>query len=431
MKIRRRAAWACSTLVTCLWGTAHAGPRVWASMGEDAYRLLRRAGAEVDRVELHAVPVQAPVAEGGSRLATHDETIYLMRVDPAALPRLSLDVHERLHRCGGYIVHSSRTDGREALAGFKKAAAPLGKVSYAIDNVDQVNALLPQLQESQVRASIVNLSTQYKNRFYTTTGGVNASNDLAQAWKQLAGGRSDVTVKQFTHPNWPQKSVILTIKGTTRPKEIVVIGGHLDSTIGNTSENSIAPGADDDASGVSSLQEVARVLLSSGYQPRRTLQFIAYAAEEVGLLGSAAIAADYKARAKKVVGAMQLDMTNYQGGTSDYTIITDYTNAAQNDFVKKLAAFYVPTMVVNQGACGYACSDHASWTRNGYAASFPFESLLSQDNPYIHTPQDTIDKSGNTANHAIKFSRLALAYAVELGSDGPAPVAATTAPLRK
>jgi leucyl aminopeptidase len=200
----------------------------------------------------------------------------------------------------------------------------------------------------------------------------------------------------------------------------VVIGGHLDSTIGNTQEESIAPGADDDASGIASLTEVARVLLSSGYQPRRTIQFMAYAAEEVGLFGSAAIAADYKARGKKVVGALQLDMTNYQGGTSDYTMITDYTNAAQNTFVKDLAAYYTPTMVVNQGTCGYACSDHASWTRNGYVSSFPFESLLSQDNPYIHTPQDTIDKSGNNANHAIKFSRLALAFAVELGSDGPA-----------
>jgi leucyl aminopeptidase len=372
------------------------------------------------------VPVQVP-AEGrpdaDAPLATRLDAVYLMRVDADALPELSRQVHAQLHRCGGYIVHASRAEGREALAGFKAALRPAGKVSYAIDNDAEVNALLPQLQESQVRSSIVNLSTQYKNRYYTTTGGVDASNDLTLAWKQLAAGRTDVTVKQFTHAGWPQKSVILTIKGATKPKEIVVIGGYLDSTVGNTGENSMAPGADDDASGVSSLQEVARVLLSSGYQPRRTLQFIAYAAEEVGLRGSADIAADYKAQGKKVVGAMQLDMTNYQGGTSDYTLITDYTNAAQNDFVKRLAAHYVPTMVVNQGACGYACSDHASWTRNGYVASFPFESLLSQDNPYIHTAQDTIDKSGGTASHAIKFSRLALAFAVELASDGPAPAA--------
>lgn len=422
MKLRR-AAWVASTLATCFVGAAQAGPKVWISVGEDAYRLLRRAGAGIEQVEVHSLPVQVPQSEGSSKLVTSEQSVYLMQVDADALPRLSQEVHQRLNRCAGYIPHASRAQGRQELASFRAALLqqPAGKVNYEIDNQDEVNALLPQLQESNVRSTIVHLSIDYKNRYYSTHYGVNASDDLVQTWKALAAGRDDVTVKQFTH-NWAQKSVIMTIKGTTRPKQIVVIGGHLDSTIGNTQEESIAPGADDDASGIASLTEVARVLLSSGYKPRRTIQFMAYSAEEIGLFGSAAIAADYKAKGKKVIGALQLDMTNYQGGSSDYTMITDYTNAAQNTFVKNLAAYYTPSMVVNQGVCGYACSDHASWTRNGYVASFPFESLLSQDNPYIHTSQDTIDKSGNNANHAIKFSRLALAFAVELGSDGPAPL---------
>jgi len=422
MKLHR-AAWVATTLATCLAGAAQAGPKVWVSVGEDAYRLLRRAGADIEQVEVHSLPVQVPAAEGSAKLVTRNDSIYLMKVDPDALPRLSQEVHERLHRCGGYVIHSDRAQGRRELAGFRAALmrqqAPAG-VSYGIDDQAEVNALLPQLQESNVRSTIVQLSTDYKNRYYTTHYGVNASDDLVQTWKAMAAGRDDVTVKQFSH-NWAQKSVIMTIKGTTRPKQIVVIGGHLDSTIGNTQEESIAPGADDDASGIASLTEVARVLLSSGYKPRRTIQFMAYAAEEVGLLGSAAIAANYKAQGKKVVGALQLDMTNYQGGSSDYNMITDYTNAAQNTFVKDLAAYYTPSMVVSQSPCGYACSDHASWTRNGYVASFPFEAPMGQHNPYIHTAGDTIDKSGNTANHAIKFSRLALAYAVELGSDGPEP----------
>jgi len=161
------------------------------------------------------------------------------------------------------------------------------------------------------------------------------------------------------------------------------------------------------------------VLLSSGYKPKRTLQFMAYAAEEVGLRGSADIADDYAAKGRKVVGALQLDMTNYQGAESDITLISDYTNAAQNDFLANLASSYLPTLSVVRGECGYACSDHASWTSNGYAASFPFEAPLGQDNPFIHSKNDTLAQSGNTASHAIKFSRLALAYAVELGSDAP------------
>jgi bacterial leucyl aminopeptidase len=406
-----------STLGAACAAPAFAGPWVWASMGEQAYQLLREAKAPIEQVDIRSLPVNLPQTPG--KPAEREETVYLVRVDEDALPGLSSEVHDKLLRCGSYMAHATREDGLKALARFAQPPRPLAPPSYAIDNADTVNALLPQLQESQIRSTIVALSTNYKNRYYTTTGGVSASDDLAQTWKQLAAGRSDVKVKQFTHPSWPQKSVILTITGTSKPKEIVVVGGHLDSTIGNTNENSIAPGADDDASGVATLQEVVRVLLSSGYQPRRTLQFMAYSAEEVGLFGSSAIAADYDTKGKKVVGVLQLDMTNYKGSASDITMITDYTNAAQNDFVKRLAAFYLPTLVVNEGRCGYACSDHASWTNRGFVASFPFEAPLNQDNPYIHTSQDTIDKSGNTANHAIKFSRLALAYAVELGSDGP------------
>jgi len=48
---------------------------------------------------------------------------------------------------------------------------------------------------------------------------------------------------------------------------------------------------------------------------------------------------------------------------------------------------------------------------------------MGQDSPYIHTSNDTIAKSGNYANHALKFAKLAVAYLVELGSDGKAPTA--------
>ena len=159
-------------------------------------------------------------------------------------------------------------------------------------------------------------------------------------------------------------------------------------------------------------------LFFSGYRPKRTIEFMAYAAEEIGLRGSADIARDYAAEGRDVVGVLQLDMTNYMGSANDIYLFTDYTNAAQNGFLANLASSYLPELTVGQSECGYACSDHASWTSNGYAASFPFEAQFGEDNPYIHTAQDTLDKSGNTAAHALKFSRLALTYAVELGSDG-------------
>jgi len=49
----------------------------------------------------------------------------------------------------------------------------------------------------------------------------------------------------------------------------------------------------------------------------------------------------------------------------------------------------------------------------------PFESGMSSSNPYIHSANDTYANMGSQADHALKFARMAAAYAVELGSDGP------------
>jgi leucyl aminopeptidase len=236
----------------------------------------------------------------------------------------------------------------------------------------------------------------------------------------MAAGRSDVTVTQFTHTGYPQKSVILTINGTDNASEVVVLGAHLDSiNASGTTETTRAPGADDDASGVASLTEALRVMLAANYKPRRTIKFIGYAAEEVGLRGSQDIAAWHKTNNVNVVGVMQLDMTNYKGSPSDIYMYTDYTDSAQNDFVVKLIQTYQPTLTIGYDKCGYGCSDHASWTAQGYWSSMPFETAFTQDNPYIHSANDTYANMGSQADHALKFARLGLTFAMELGSDGP------------
>jgi leucyl aminopeptidase len=167
------------------------------------------------------------------------------------------------------------------------------------------------------------------------------------------------------------------------------------------------------------MTEALRAMIASGYKPRRTIKFIGYAAEEVGLRGSKDIAANFKANNMNVVGVMQLDMTNYKGSASDIWIYTDYTDSLQNDFLAKLVSAYQPGVTVGYSKCGYACSDHASWQAQGYPSSFPFETLDGDDNPYIHTANDTYANSGSQAAHALKFAKLAAAYAIELGSDGP------------
>jgi hypothetical protein len=177
------------------------------------------------------------------------------------------------------------------------------------------------------------------------------------------------------------------------------------------------------------LTEVIRVMVAKNFRPQRTVKFMAYAAEEVGLRGSNAIATNFQANNVNVVGVLQLDMTNYKGSNADIVIITDFTNAAQNQFVRDLVTAYQPALTVINNTCGYGCSDHAAWHAKGFPASMPFEARVTpvEDNPHIHTANDTIDKSGNNANHALKFTKLAVSYFGELAKGS----LATTEPSRR
>lgn len=211
---------------------------------------------------------------------------------------------------------------------------------------------------------------------------------------------------------------MLSIAGSERPDESIVLGAHLDSILSSRmSDTATAPGADDDASGVASLTEALRAMLAHGYRPMRSVHFIAYAAEEVGLRGSQDIARSFKQSKGAVMGVLQLDMTNYKGTANDIVLFTDYTDGKQNAFLAELMSSYLPDLTVGYDKCGYACSDHASWQALGYPASMPFESSFARDNPAIHTAKDTFANSGGQAVHALKFARLAAAFAIELGSE--------------
>jgi leucyl aminopeptidase len=277
--------------------------------------------------------------------------------------------------------------------------------------------MLAQMSGKNIEETIIRLSA-FPNRYYKSSSGVDASSWLLAMWSEMASGRPDITVKQFTHADYPQKSVMLSIAGSDRPDESIVLGAHLDSIlVSRMSDTAQAPGADDDASGVASLTEALRSMLAQNYQPKRSIHFIAYAAEEVGLRGSQDIARSFKQSKSKVVGVMQLDMTNYKGTAHDIYLFTDYTDSKQNAFLAQLVSIYLPGLKLGYDQCGYACSDHASWQAQGFPTSMPFESSFARDNPAIHTSKDTFANSGGQAVHALKFARLAAAFAVELGSD--------------
>jgi len=277
----------------------------------------------------------------------------------------------------------------------------------------EVEALLPNLKVDNIGTTIEHLEN-YHTRYYTTQTGKDAAEWIYDRYRTYAGDKDYISISLFEN-TFLQPSVIARLEGTDADaKEIVILGGHEDSTAGAASARS--PGADDDASGSSTVLEIFRVLNEANFRPRRTIEFHAYAAEEAGLLGSQAIAKKYAADGVKVAGMLQLDMTAYtpDGRTPVVGLITDFVNATLTNFVATLIDEYL-NIGYERSKCGYGCSDHASWTRFGYPSAFPFETPFGRHNPNIHTNRDTLSRLN--LEHAIEFAKLGLAFVVELSLD--------------
>ncbi len=81
-----------------------------------------------------------------------------------------------------------------------------------------------------------------------------------------------------TLPDQIAHNVIGEIRGSERPDEIILVGGHLDSW-------DVAGGAHDDGAGCVHAMDVLRILKQVGYRPKRTIRCVLFANEENGLAG--------------------------------------------------------------------------------------------------------------------------------------------------
>jgi len=272
-----------------------------------------------------------------------------------------------------------------------------------------VNSAISRISTARTQEFVTSFSSYY-NRYYTTDNGENAATSIftqVNEYVAFSGYEGEARAELFQH-SWKQPSVIARIQGSdpTLKNEIVILGAHLDSvSFGSIGK---APGADDNASGSSVLLEAFKSLLDSKFLPKRTIEFQWYAAEEVGLRGSQAIAEAYAEKGVKVHSMMNLDVVGYNRGQTEIGVNTDYVNPSLTAFIKLAIEEYLDFTWVNR-SCGYACSDHASFTEVGYRTACPAESILHPD---MHTVLDTIDQVNFV--QVKEFTKLALAYLIEI-----------------
>jgi leucyl aminopeptidase len=344
-------------------------------------------------------------------------------VNGSMLQRISEVAHKN-GRCGNFeVLPEIPQDLKSVENEFNKINSQIARYkSYEILSKnslepllqnDKIFSALQKLSSTKIRESVEWLSS-YPTRFNRSPEANRHVVDLEKKLNALVSTASfPVSVDLITHRNTPQKTVRVSIKGSERPNEIIAMGAHLDSIVG-WGGNGLAPGADDNASGSSSLIEALRILIEQE-QPKRSLDFFWYAGEESGLLGSAEIAEAYKNEKKQVIAVLQLDMTLFPGdGEFRITSMTDFTSPWLRDYLKSMNTTYLNVEIL-EDKCGYGCSDHASWNRRGFPTLFPTEAKFNSSFKNIHTVRDVITPE-MSFEHALVFSKIALIMGMDLAN---------------
>ena len=212
-------------------------------------------------------------------------------------------------------------------------------------------------------------------------------------------------------------NVLAWLPGQT--DEYVIVGAHYDH-LGRGNFDSLAPsqigqihpGADDNASGTAGVLELARLLAPQRGQLKRSILFMDFAGEELGLLGSAAWVSNPTRPLSKAVAMINMDMIGrikddkvYIGGVGTGSTFKSMLEQAQKDTPFK----------IEYSAGGYSSSDHTSFVSKKIPVLFFFSGLHSD----YHKPSDTWDKIN--APSAARLLDMVGNVAVQLASAPDAP----------
>jgi photosystem II stability/assembly factor-like uncharacterized protein len=190
------------------------------------------------------------------------------------------------------------------------------------------------------------------------------------------------------------ENVIGERRGSETPEEIVIIGGHFDS-IAFSQGFYNAPGADDNASGTACAMAAARAFRNMSFA--RTVRYLAFGAEERGLLGSKAYAERCAQKGEKIVAVLNADMVCYDedaGARDDFVAGSGSNGRWMFAYLAAVGGLYGQKIIYED--LGRNVSDGRSFESVGCPALGVIEGGVgpggSQEYPYIHSPDDTLDK---------------------------------------
>lgn len=198
------------------------------------------------------------------------------------------------------------------------------------------------------------------------------------------------------------ENVVGFIQGTDKKEEVLILSAHYDHV--GIKQGKVYYGADDNGSGTSALLEMTQAFseaVKAGYRPRRSILFIAFSGEELGLYGSKYYISDPLFPLKNTVANLNADMLgrvdpiHTRSRNYIYTIGSDFKSERLHQLHESVAKTYFPKLEIDYAYSHikhpdrfYYRSDHYNFGKLGIPIIFYFDGKHAD----YHKPTDTADK---------------------------------------
>lgn len=228
-------------------------------------------------------------------------------------------------------------------------------------------------------------------------------------------------------------NVVGEIEGSdsTLKAEVVGVGGHLDH-LGINAQGVVYPGADDDGSGSTAVMLIAKAVAANPVKPKRSVIFMTFFGEEMGLLGSRYLVEHPPVPLSTVVAELQMDMVGrdsegeQNGDASRMDVRAENVDTIRLVGSKRISTGldgdiqeenrYVGFRFKYDAEDVYTRSDHYNFAKYGVPIAFLFDGF----HPDYHQPTDTVDKiDWLKLTNAAKLYYLTL---MKVANDPAAPV---------
>ena len=353
------------------------------------------------------------------RQAFADNEIYTLVYCPRAEQESYIGEGEALLQTNDYVVLKGsaipyKNDGAVAIFN-KRASLPRLTRDFPVVTEENpvIREMLNQVNMDSLEATVQHLQ-DYGHRLWNSDNAFAASDWIADRMQALG---LEVEQQPFYASTWlgsgeAAPNVIGIQRGTLYPDTYVVCGSHFDSFSWSAYSGGSAPGADDNATGVASVLESARIMTQ--YEFEYSIIYCAYGCEEMGLYGSEAYASRCEQEGMDIIGYFNNDMNGYLYGNQIH-IDCIYPNTVEpiGTYYMNVGSVYYPELPIRHVNFNEGDSDHTSFNNHGYMGIYPFEDYQNYS-PYIHTENDLIGTSVTSFEMSRQYCQMNIACLAEI-----------------